>query len=191
MSAAPVSRAASRAAVGHPKRVPWGMLGSAGGGVEPVGNRSGSPPVFGNTGMMSARDAVALRTATGSAMSSKPNAAPLDWAPLAVVVLDELALPAAALVLEPPLGTGCQDVPGLAITGSAVTVAPFISQIATVPSVFRHRISSEKPSPVKLPVPIAFHDVPGLAMTGSAVTVAPFISQIATEPSVFCHRMSA
>jgi len=79
---------------------------------------------------------------------------------------------------------------GVADNRAAVTVAPFISQIAIVPSLFRHRMSSEKPSPVKSSAPIAVHAVPGLPMTGAAIGVAPFISQIATVPSLFCHRMS-
>src|SRR5712691_8648227 len=124
-------------------------------------------------------------------MSLKPNTASVDWAPLAAARLAEAALDdSAALVLEPLPGMGCHEVPGLPTTGSAVTFSPFISQIATVPSVFRHRMSSDKPAPVKSPVPTAFHDVPGLPTTGIAIGVAPCISQIATVPSVFCHRIS-
>src|SRR5258708_8838627 len=99
-------------------------------------------------------------------MSLKANTASADWAPLAAARLAKAALDdPAALVLEPVPGMGCQDVPGLPTTGSSVTAPPFISQIATVPSVFRHRMSSEKPSPVKSPVPTAFHDPPRLPTT--------------------------
>jgi hypothetical protein len=45
---------------------------------------------------------------------------------------------------HPPIG--CQLVPGLPNAGSATTVAPSISQIATVPSVFCHRMP-DFPSP--------------------------------------------
>src|SRR5712691_6108251 len=140
--------------------------------------------------MMPASEAVALWAEMGSETSSKPNAGSPDW-----VVLDELAaaLPAEAApddparaVAEPLPGMGCQDVPGLPTTGSAVTFPPLISQIATVPSVFRHRMSSEKPAPVKSPVPTAFHDVPGLPITGIAIGVAP-----SSPRSPPCRRCSA
>ncbi len=58
--------------------------------------------------------------------------------------------------------------------------------------VFCHRMSSEKPSWLKSPVPIAFQSVPGLGLTGPPpIKVLPLISQIELWPvPVFCHRMS-
>src|ERR1700729_3755380 len=53
-------------------------------------------------------------------------------------------------------------------------------------------MSSEKPSWVKSPVPIAFQAVPGFGLTGPPpVMLFPFISQTEACPVfVFCHRMS-
>ena len=71
-----------------------------------------------------------------------------------------------------------------------MTLVPFISQIAAWPLAFCHRMS-EKPSPLKSPVPIAVQLGPGLALTGAPpITLVPFISQIAAWPLLFCHRMS-
>src|SRR5260370_8667748 len=65
------------------------------------------------------------------------------------------------------------------------TVVPFISQIATLPLVSRHR-TSLFPSPLKSPVPTIDHVVgtfPTPAVSGFK-TGAPFISQIAPLPLV-------
>ena len=53
-----------------------------------------------------------------------------------------------------------------------------MSQIAACPLlVFRHRMSA-RPSPLKSPVPIAFHAGPGLALTAPPpITLVTFISQ--------------
>src|SRR3984893_3833015 len=71
----------------------------------------------------------------------------------------------------------------------AMTVVPFISQIAASPLSFCHRMSA-RPSPLKSPVPLACQLGPGLPTTAPPITLVPFISQIATEPSSFCHRTS-
>ena len=57
---------------------------------------------------------------------------------------------------------------------------------------FCHKISSEKPSSLKSPVPIAFQLGPGLGLTvPPPVSVVPFISQIEAWPVfAFCHRRS-
>ena len=61
----------------------------------------------------------------------------------------------------------------------SVTFVPFISQIATWPLVFCHRMS-EWPSSLKSPVPTIFQLGPGLGPTAAMwVTFDPFISQIA------------
>ena len=56
---------------------------------------------------------------------------------------------------------------------------------------FCHRMSSEKPSSVKSPVPIAFQLGPGLGLTGPPpIRLFPFMSQTAAWPLAFRHRMS-
>src|ERR1700727_1414937 len=96
--------------------------------------------------------------------------------------------------LKSPVPIACQAGPGLGLTGPPpVNVFPCISQIETWPLlVFCHRMSSEKPSSVKSPVPIAFQAGPGLGLTGPPpIKVFLFISQIEAWPVLaFCHRMS-
>jgi hypothetical protein len=86
----------------------------------------------------------------------------------------------------------CQPSPGAEPTRSWwIGVVPFISQIAACPLVVFWKRMSEKPSPLKSPVPIAFQFAPGLRLRVVwAIGVVPFISQIATCPFVFCNRMS-
>ena len=70
---------------------------------------------------------------------------------------------------------------------------PFISQTETWPVLlFWKRMSSEKPSWVKSPVPIACQAGPGLMVEAPPpINLFPFISQIETWPVfVFCQRMS-
>src|SRR5262249_56615077 len=71
------------------------------------------------------------------------------------------------------------------------TVVPFISQIATLPLVSRHRMS-HLPSPLKSPVP-TMDQVVATFPTPAALgfkTAVPFISQIATLPLASCHSTS-
>src|SRR5436189_167332 len=111
----------------------------------------------------------------------------------------------AAAVLQPDVGmavafvvAGTHHVPRrtrTCQTGSGVpllAVPPmffsFIFQSCTPPLLFSHRMS-EKPSPLKSPVPTTCQLGPGLPRTAPPIMLVPFISQIATEPSSFCHRM--
>src|SRR3984957_5643057 len=84
-----------------------------------------------------------------------------------------------------PVPMACQLVPGLGLTGPPPTKAfPFISQTETWPVLlFWKRMSSEKPSWVKSPVPIACQAGPGLGLTGPPpISLLSFISQIEVWP---------
>ncbi len=96
--------------------------------------------------------------------------------------------------LKSPVPIAFQASPGRGLTGPPpIRLFPLISQIEAWPEFgFCHRMSSEKPSPLKSPVPIAF---PARPRTGAnwppAQQGVPFISQIEAWPVFeFCQRMS-
>src|SRR6266404_635942 len=49
---------------------------------------------------------------------------------------------------------------------------------------------SDRPSPLKSPVPTACQLGPGLATLPPPITLVPFSSQMAISPLLFCHRIS-
>src|SRR5205814_7773209 len=83
--------------------------------------------------------------------------------------------------LKSPVLKACQLGPGLPTTAAPIMLVPFISQIATEPSSFCHRMS-EKPSRLKSPVPLTCQLGPGLPRLAAPMTAVPFISQIAASP---------
>src|SRR5437588_781804 len=94
--------------------------------------------------------------------------------------------------LKSPVASACQLGGGWAMTGPAVGVVPFISQIAVSPLsgsealavlLYCQRISAS-PSPLKSPDVIACQPGGGAAMIGPVIGAVPFISQTAVWP--FC-----
>src|SRR5437762_3514035 len=68
-------------------------------------------------------------------------------------------------------------------------VAPFISHWEAVPSSLRNRMS-ERPSPLKSPIPATCQLTPGLPRLVLESSVAPFICHSAVVPSSLRNRMS-
>src|SRR6476646_9297311 len=97
--------------------------------------------------------------------------------------------------LKSPLPLMCQPARAPEANGPTapthVDCAPFMSQIAGVPSSPCHRMSL-LPSPLKSPVPITCQDGPGFGPTAepNARFVPLFRLQIAAWPLSFCHRNS-
>src|SRR6266446_6113791 len=84
----------------------------------------------------------------------------------------------------------CHEEPGFAKDAPEKSEAPFINQMAGVPSVFCHRISA-LPSPLKSHAPIARQEAPGLnPAIAPLMSVVPSMNQITGVPSAFCQRMS-
>src|SRR6202035_3774500 len=95
----------------------------------------------------------------------------------------------------PPLGSGlapvkCPTPTKRELAGAVVALstkpdrlAPFISQISTVPLVFSHS-TSERPSWLKSPVPSTFHSVPIWPLEMPKLpSVVPFMVQTAADPA--------
>src|SRR6266700_4043497 len=89
-----------------------------------------------------------------------------------------------------PSSLTCQVGPGLGSRPPPITLVPFISQIAGVPSLFCQTMPAML-SPLKSLGPITYQEAPGLSSSPPPMIEVPLSSQIAGVPSLFCHRMSA
>src|SRR3984957_13233880 len=97
-------------------------------------------------------------------------------------------------LLKSPVPIAFQLGPGFGLAGPPPSkLFPFISQIETWPLlVFCHRMSSEKPSSVKSPVPIACQLGPGLGLTGPPpIQLLLFMFQIEAWPLALSRRLSS
>src|SRR2546423_69665 len=92
--------------------------------------------------------------------------------------------------IQLPLPRACQHDPGLDSADPEISVLPFISQTAGVPSLFCQRMSAWA-SALKSPAPTACQAEPGLnPATAPEETLVPFMNQSTGVPSSFCQRMS-
>ena len=89
-----------------------------------------------------------------------------------------------------PVPTTAQVTSSVGSTWKPTACEPFISQMATVPDVWRQRMSAF-PSPSKSGVPMTSHSVSTLAIPAPPTICEPFSSQLAKSPESCRHSTSS